>query len=142
MEDKTVFSSVYVLKYYSLDSTPWTLTLLLLVLSHCALGRKKGGKGAIFHAFCVVCARARSTVGGKEDLVEAVEAVEAAADFLVLAPGASRVTVLKVKQVIGLKMLLMKTCTFVFLAPGQGWLGRVVGYNLAWAAGTGSAAHC
>jgi len=75
-------------------------------------------------------------------LVEAVEAVEAAADFLVLAPGASRVTVLKVKQVIGLKMLLMKTCTFVFLAPGQGWLGRVVGYNLAWAAGTGSAAHC
>ena len=71
-----------------------------------------------------------------------VEAVEAAADFLVLAPGASRVTVLKVKQVIGLKMLLMKTCTFVFLAPGQGWLGRVVGYNLAWAAGTGSAAHC
>ena len=43
------------------------------------LGRKKGGKGAIFHAFCVVCARAR------EDLVEAVEA---AADFLVLAPGA------------------------------------------------------
>ena len=52
-----------------------------------------------------------------------VEAVEAAADFLVLAPGASRVTVLKVKQVIGLKMLLMKTCTFVFLAPGQGWLG-------------------
>jgi len=114
----------------------------LLVLSHCALGKKKGGKGAIFHAFCVVCARARSTVGGKEDLVEAVEAVEAAADFLVLAPGASRVTVLKVKQVIGLKMLLMKTCTFVFLAPGQGWLGRVVGYNLAWAAGTGSAAHC
>jgi len=98
------------------------------------LGRKKGGKGAIFHAFCVVCARARSTVGGKEDLVEAVEAaVEAAADFLVLAPGASRVTVLKVKQVIGLKMLLMKTCTFVFLAPGQGWLGRVVGYSLAWA---------
>lgn len=77
-------------------------------------------------------------------MVEAVEAaVEAAADFLVLAPGASRVTVLKVKQVIGLKMLLMKTCTFVFLAPGQGWLGRVVGYNLAWAAGTlGSAAHC
>ena len=66
-----------------------------------------------------MCARARSTVGGKEDLVEAVEAaVEAAADFLVLAPGASRVTVLKVKQVIGLKMLLMKTCTFVFLAPG------------------------
>jgi len=104
---------------------------LLAVLSHCALGRKKGGKGAIFHAFCVVCARARSTVGGKEDLVEAVEA---AADFLVLAPGASRVTVLKVKQVIGLKMLLMKTCTFVFLAPGQGWLGRVVGYSLAWAA--------
>ena len=93
---------------------------MLIVLSHCALGRKKGGKGAIFHAFCVVCARARSTVGGKEDLVEAVEA---AADFLVLAPGASRVTVLKVKQVIGLKMLLMKTCTFVFLAPGQGWLG-------------------
>lgn len=88
------------------------------------MGRKKGGKGAIFHAFCVVCARARSTVCGKEDLVEAVEAaVEAAADFLVLAPGASRVTVLKVKQVIGLKMLLMKTCTFVFLAPGQGWLG-------------------
>ena len=84
------------------------------------MGRKKGGKGAIFHAFCVVCARARSTVCGKEDLVEAVEA---AADFLVLAPGASRVTVLKVKQVIGLKMLLMKTCTFVFLAPGQGWLG-------------------
>lgn len=104
---------------------------MLAVLSHCALGRKKGGKGAIFHAFCVVCARARSTVGGKEDLVEAVEA---AADFLVLAPGASRVTVLKVKQVIGLKMLLMKTCTFVFLAPGQGWLGRVVGYSLAWAA--------
>ena len=112
----------------------------MLILSHCALGRKKGGKGAIFHAFCVVCARS-NTVGGKEDLVEAVEA---AADFLVLAPGASRVTVLKVKQVIGLKMLLMKTCTFVFLAPGQGWLGRVVvGYNLAWAAGTlGSAAHC
>ena len=49
------------------------------------MGRKKGGKGAIFHAFCVVCARAHSTVGGKEDLVEAVEA---AADFLVLAPGA------------------------------------------------------
>lgn len=98
---------------------------LVVGLCYCALGRKKGGKGAIFHAFCVVCARARSsTVGGKEDLVEAVEAaVEAAADFLVLAPGASRVTVLKVKQVIGLKMLLMKTCTFVFLAPGQGWLG-------------------
>merc|ERR1712008_38905 len=95
----------------------------LVFLSHCALGRKKGGKGAIFHAFCVVCARARSTVGGKEDLVEAVEAaVEAAADFLVLAPGASRVTVLKVKQVIGLKKLLMKTCTFVFLAPGQAGL--------------------
>ena len=56
--------------------------------------------------------------------------------------GTESYSVLKVIQVIGLKMLLMKTCTFVFLAPGQGWLGRVVGYNLAWAAGTGSAAHC
>ena len=103
---------------------------------------RRAGRVQYFMHFALCALALVVRLVARRILVEAVEAVEAAADFLVLAPGASRVTVLKVKQVIGLKMLLMKTCTFVFLAPGQGWLGRVVGYNLAWAAGTGSAAHC
>ena len=52
--------------------------------------------------------------GCKKDLVSG--GWYAAADFLGF--GTENYLVLKVIQVIGLKMLLMKTCTFV-LAPGQ-----------------------
>ena len=92
--------------------------------THCALkGRREkkkknikrvGKKGAIFHAFCVVCASVaalmgRSVKGCKKDLVSG--GWYAAADFLGF--GTESYSVLKVIQVIGLKMLLMKTCTFV-----------------------------